>query len=72
MKISFFALPSQQGPVEGCFKPMHLPLSLSTEVPACVRCFEMPISLNHAWTESKKHFHARQGISFIYKPEVKH
>ena len=54
MEISFFALPSQQGPVQGRFKPAHdsaelvagLLISLSTKVPACVRRFETPTALN--------------------------
>jgi hypothetical protein len=54
MEISFFALPSQQGPVEGRFKPAHRPISLSTKVAACVRRFETPTALNHGGTESKK------------------
>jgi hypothetical protein len=62
MEISFFALPSQQGPVQGRFKPTHdsaelvagRPISLSTEVAACVRRFETPTALNHGRTESKK------------------
>jgi hypothetical protein len=54
MEISFFVLPSRQGPVEGRFKPAHLPISLSTKVPACVRRFEMATALNHGRTESKK------------------
>ena len=52
--ISFVALPSQQGPVQGRFKPVHLPISLSTKVAACVRRFETPTALNHGRTESKK------------------
>ena len=52
--MSFFALPSQQGPVQGRFKLTHLPISLSTRVPACVRRFETPTPLNHGRTESKK------------------
>jgi hypothetical protein len=47
MEMSFFALPSKQGPVKGRFKPTHRPISLSTKVPACVRCFETPTPLNH-------------------------
>jgi hypothetical protein len=54
MEISFFALPSQQGSVQGCFKPAHLPISLSAKVAACVRRFETPTALNHGRTESKK------------------
>ena len=55
MEMSFLALPSQQGPVQGRFKPAHdsaelvagLPISLSTKVAACVRRFETPTALNH-------------------------
>jgi len=54
MEMSFFALPSQQGPVKGRFKPTHLLISLSTKVPACVRRFETPTALNDGRTESKK------------------
>jgi hypothetical protein len=54
MEMSFFALPSQQGPVQGRFKPAHRPISLSTKVPAYVRRFETPTALNHGRTESKK------------------
>ncbi|UCH06337.1 MAG: hypothetical protein JSV55_09425, partial [Deltaproteobacteria bacterium] len=54
MEISFFALPSKQGPVQGRFKPTHRPISLSTKVAACVRRFEAPTPLNHGRTESKK------------------
>jgi hypothetical protein len=46
MEMSFFALPSNQGPVQGRFKPMHIPISLSTRVPACVLRFETPTALN--------------------------
>ena len=46
MEISFFALPSKQGPVQGRFKPAHRPISLSTKVAACVRRFETPTALN--------------------------
>ena len=46
MGISFFALPSKQGPVQGRFKPTHRPISLSTKVAACVRRFETPTALN--------------------------
>ena len=54
MGMSFFALPSKQGPVQGRFKPTHdtaelvagLPISLSTKVPACVRRFETPTAVN--------------------------
>jgi hypothetical protein len=54
MGMSFFALPSQQGPVQGSFKPVHLPISLSTKVAACVPRFETPTPLNDGRTESKK------------------
>jgi len=54
MEMSFFALPSQQGPVQGRFKPTHRPISLSTRVAACVRRFETPTALNYGRTESKK------------------
>jgi hypothetical protein len=47
MEISFFALPSKQGPVQGRFKPAHLLISLSTKVAACVRRFETPTAMNH-------------------------
>ena len=47
MEMSFFALPSKQGPVQGRFKPAHLPISLSTKVSACVRRFETPTALNY-------------------------
>jgi hypothetical protein len=47
MEMSFFALPSKQGPVQGRFKPAHLPISLSTKVAACVRRFETPTALNY-------------------------
>jgi hypothetical protein len=68
--MSFFALPSKQGPVQGRFKPAHdsaelvagLPISLSTKVPACVRRFETPTPLNHGRTESKK------DISMLFSP----
>ena len=62
MEISFLALPSKQGPVQGCFKPAHASaelvagrsISLSTKVAACVRRFETPTALNDGRTESKK------------------
>jgi hypothetical protein len=54
MEISFFALPSKQGPVQGRFKPTHLLISLSTKVAARVRRFETPTPLNDGRTESKK------------------
>jgi hypothetical protein len=62
MEISFFALPSKQGSVQGRFKPAHLPISLSTKVPACVRRFETPTALNDGRTESKK------DISILFSP----
>jgi hypothetical protein len=62
MEISFFALPSKQGPLQGRFKPTHdsaelvagLPISLSTKAGACVRRFETATPLNDGRTESKK------------------
>ena len=54
MAMSFFALPSKQGPVQGRFKPAHRPISLSTKVAACVRRFETPTAMNYGRTESKK------------------
>jgi hypothetical protein len=62
MEMSFLALPSKQGPVQGRFKPAHdsaelvagRPISLSTKVAACVRRFETPTPLNDGRTESKK------------------
>ena len=54
MEISFFALPSKQGPVQGCFKPAHRHIGLSTKVAACVRRFETPNALNDGRTEAKK------------------
>jgi len=54
MEMSFFALPSKQGPVQGRFKPTHLSISLSTKVAACVRRFETPTPLNYGRAESKK------------------
>ena len=62
MEMSFFALPSQQGPAQGRFKPTHLPISLSTKVTACVRRFETPTALNHGRAESKK------DISMLFSP----
>jgi len=62
MEKSFFALPSKQGPVQGRFKPTHLPISLSARVAACVRRFETPTHLNHGRTESKK------DISMLFSP----
>jgi len=62
MEISFFALPSKQGPIQGRFKPAHLLISLSTRVSACVRRFETPIALNHGRTEPKK------DISMLFYP----
>jgi hypothetical protein len=52
--MSFFALPSKQGSVQGRLKPAHRHISLSTKVAACVRRFETPTPLNHGRTESKK------------------
>ena len=54
MGMSFLALPSQQGSVQGRFKPAHdsaelvagRPISLSIKVAACVRRFETPTPLN--------------------------
>jgi hypothetical protein len=62
MEMSFFALPSKQGPIQGRFKPTHdsaelvagLPIRLSTKVSACVRRFETPTALSHGRTEKKK------------------
>ena len=62
MGMSFFALPSQQGPVKGRFKLTHRPISLSTRVAACVRRFETPTHLNDGRTESKK------DISMLFSP----
>ena len=53
--MSFLALPSKQGPVQGRFKLTNdsaelvagLLISLSTKVPACVRRFETSTALNH-------------------------
>ena len=54
MEMSFFALPSQHGSVQGRFKPAHLPITLSIKVSACVCRFETPTHLNDGRTESKK------------------
>jgi len=62
MEISFFALPSIQGPVQGRFKPAHRPIGLRTKVAACVRRFETPTPLNYGRTESKK------DISMLFSP----
>ena len=62
MEMSFFALPSKQGPGQGRFKPTHLPISLSAKVAACVRRFETPTALNHGRTEAKK------DISMLFSP----
>jgi hypothetical protein len=70
MEMSFFALPSKQGPAQGRFKPTHdsaelvagRSISLSTKVAACVRLFETPTALNHGRTESKK------DISILFSP----
>ena len=53
-EMSFFALPSKQGSLQGRFKLAHRPISLSAKAPACVRRFETPTPLNHGRTESKK------------------
>ena len=68
MEISFFALSSKQGPVQGRFKPAHLPISLSTKVSACVRRFETPTALNYGRTESKKDI-SMLGLSSISKSQ---
>ena len=47
MEMSFFALPSQQGPVLGRFKLTHRLITLSANVAACVRRFETPTPLNY-------------------------
>jgi hypothetical protein len=62
MEMSFFTLPSKQGPVQGRFKLTHRPISLSTKVTACVRRFETPTALNDGRTESKK------DISMLFSP----
>ena len=62
MEMSFFALPSKQGPVQGRFKPTKRLRSLSTKVAACVRRFETPTPLNYGRTESKK------DISMLFSP----
>jgi len=70
MEMSFFTLPSKQGPVQGRFKVTRdsaelvagLPISLSTKVAACVRRFETPTALNDGRTESKK------DISILFFP----
>jgi len=54
MEMSFFALSSQQGPVQGRFKPTHRLITLSTMVAAFVRRFKTPTPLNYGRTESKK------------------
>jgi len=54
MDMSFFALPSKQGPVQGHFKPTHRVISLSTKLAACVRRFETATALNDGMTDSKK------------------
>ena len=66
MGMSFFALPSKQSLVQGRFKPAHLPISLSTKVPACVRRFETPTAVNDGRTESKKDI-PMLGLSLISK-----
>ena len=65
MEMSFFALPSIQGPVQGRFKPTHLLISLSTKVSACVRRFETPTHLNDGRTESKKDISMLDPLSFV-------
>ena len=62
IEISFFALPSQQGPVQGRFKPTHLPISLSTKVAACVRRFETPTPLNYGRPALALSFRSRAWI----------
>jgi len=47
MGMSFFALPSIQGPVQGRFKPAHRPIGLRTKLAACVRRFETPTPLDY-------------------------
>ena len=64
MEMSFFALPSKQGLVQGRFKPTHLPISLSTKVAACVRRFETPTALNDGRTEPKKDISMLTGAFF--------
>ena len=78
MEISFFALPSKQGPVQGRFKPTHLPITLSTKVAACVRRFETPTALNDGrpalalsfrssiWT--REHFTSQLSLLMPYEP----
>ena len=66
MGMSFFALPSKQGPVQGRFKPTHRPISLSTKVAACVRRFETPTALNDGRTETKKDI-SKLGLRLISK-----
>ena len=68
MEMSFFALPSQQGPVQGRFKPAHRLISLSTKVSACVRRFETPTPLNYGRTESKKDISMLTGPFFMCEP----
>jgi len=66
MGMSFFALPSEQGPVQGRFKPVHIPISLSTKVAACVHRFETPTAVNYGRTESKKDI-SMLGLGLISK-----
>ena len=66
MGMSFFALPSQHGPVQGRFKPTHRPISLSTRVTACVRRFETPTPLNNGRAESKKNI-SMLGLGLVSK-----
>ena len=69
MEMSFFALPSKQGPVQGRFKLTHRPISLSTKIAACVRHFETPTALNYGRTESKKDISMLfSQVSFSGKP----
>jgi hypothetical protein len=66
MEMSFFALPSKQGPVQGRFKPAHRPISLSTKVAACVRRFETPTPFSDDRAQSKK------DISMLTIPFLSH
>ena len=65
MGMSFFALPAQQGPVQGRFKPAHLLISLSAKAAACVRRFETPTHLNDGRTESKKDIPMLGPLDFV-------
>jgi len=62
MEMSFFALPSKQGPVQGRFKPTHIGYCLSAKAYGAVRRFETPTALNDGRTESKK------DISMLTRP----